>query len=419
MNIRIEPRLLGGKVSIVSSKSLSHRYVLAAGLAKGQSDIRNVLVSDDLKATRDALSAFGVRFEQSMISGGDFILKQDTIDVMESGSTLRFMIPVSMLQSKAVTFTGKGRLDQRPLDVYEDMFNKQGMTFSRPDGAWLPLTVQGPLNAGYFPIPGDISSQFVTGLLFACPLLKKDSVIELTSPLQSKGYVDLTLDVLKRFGIHILKVDPYIYIKGGQSYQPQNLTVEGDYSQAAFFFVAGTLGQTVELSDLNPLTKQGDAAIVDILRKMGADITYQTKEATYVVKPSQTKGTTIDLADVPDLGPILMVLAALSEGKTVFKQVKRLRIKESDRLEAMRCTLEKFGVNVKVFEDEAIIEGVPRLRGNQSFDSFGDHRIAMAIAIASQRADGPVTIENANVVSKSYPDFFEIFQTLGGACHET
>ncbi len=419
MNIRIEPRPLGGKVRIISSKSLSHRYVLAAGLAQGQSDIRNVLVSDDLKATKNALSALGVRFEDTLINGGDFILRQDTIDVMESGSTLRFMIPVSMLQPRAVTFTGRGRLDQRPLDVYETLFNKQGMTFSRPADAWLPLTVQGPLKAGYFPVPGDISSQFVTGLMFACPLLKKDSVIELTSPLQSKGYVDLTMDVLKRFGIHILKVDPFIYIKGGQSYQPQSLTVEGDFSQAAFFFVAGTVGQTIELSALNPLTKQGDAAIVDILRKMGADITYQTKEATYLVKPSQTKGTTIDLADVPDLGPILMVLAALSEGKTVFKHIKRLRIKESDRMEAMRRTLTSFGVNIKVLEDEAVIEGVTRLRGNQSFDSFGDHRIAMAIAIASQHADGPVTIENAGVVSKSFPDFFDIFQTLGGVCHET
>ncbi|MBU1094140.1 MAG: 3-phosphoshikimate 1-carboxyvinyltransferase [Firmicutes bacterium] len=419
MNIKITPKPLTGKVSVVSSKSLSHRYIIASGLAHGTSVINNVLDSDDLVATKGALSALGTQFEGDKVIGNDLILSQSTIDCKESGSTLRFMIPILLLQKEKVTFTGSGRLPLRSLDVYFDLFKQKNIHYTRPEDAYLPLEVKGPLRAGYYPMRGDVSSQFLTGLLFALPLLNKDSVIEITTPLESRGYINLTLDTLRLFGIHILEVDQYFYIKGGQKYLPIEATVEADYSQAAFWMVAGIIGGKIELSNLDPLTKQGDYKIVDIIKSMVGSIEYDDASRIYSIEPSETFGITIDLSQIPDLGPILMVLASLSKNTTIFTNASRLRIKESDRLDAMYQTLLKFGVDVEMKADSMVVKGTKILKGNQTFDTFGDHRIAMAIAIAAIRADGPVTILNADVVSKSYPKFFEVYQSLGGDIHES
>lgn len=419
MNITITPKSLSGRLSVISSKSLSHRYVIASGLAVGTSEIENVLESEDLTATKNALSALGVKFDGNRIIGGELKAIQDHIDAHESGSTLRFMIPIAMLQKEKITFTGSGRLPKRTLDVYFDIFKEKEMFFNQLSTDYLPLEVKGPLKPGYYQMRGDVSSQFITGLLFALPLLKKDSVIEITSQMESKGYVELTLDILKRFGIHILSVDKYYYIKGSQKYIPQKGTVEGDYSQAAFWMVAGLIGNEIELLSLNPVSKQGDYKIVDLIKEAGGKIEYNNLDRVFKVYPGDTHGITIDLSQIPDLGPILMVLAALSKGTTKFINASRLRIKESDRLEAMFQTLTKFGVEIKILGDDVIIKGQQSLKGNQEFDSFDDHRIAMAIAIAAIRADGPVTIINASVVKKSYPNFFEIYQSLGGIIHES
>jgi 3-phosphoshikimate 1-carboxyvinyltransferase len=419
MNLTITPKPLTGTVSVVSSKSLSHRYVIAAGLALGKSVITNVLQSDDLDATKLALSKLGVTFKGVEIIGTKPTLLSPVIDCHESGSTLRFMIPIACLQNKKVRFIGSGRLQDRPLDVYFDLFNEKQIEYKKPEGKSLPLEVKGPIKAGYYKLRGDISSQFLTGLLFALPLLEEESIIELTTPLESKGYIDLTLDVLNQFGIHVLVVDQYFYIKGNQTYKPLLTSIEGDLSQAAFWMVAGLIGNQIKITSINQRTKQGDALIIDIIKQMHGSIKYDAFHNEYVINPSETDAITIDLSQIPDLGPILMVLASLSKGTTKFINASRLRIKESDRLEAMYQTLIKFGVNIVISDDEAIIEGRETLIGNQAFDSFGDHRIAMAIAIAAIRAEGNVTIINSDVVKKSYPDFYKVYQALGGQIHES
>jgi 3-phosphoshikimate 1-carboxyvinyltransferase len=419
MNVTITPSPLSGTLKVISSKSLSHRYVIASGLAKGISTITNVLDSDDLSATKQVLSQLGTRFEGDQIIGSEVKLNQKELDCNESGSTLRFMIPIVMLQKESVTWTGKGRLKDRPLDVYLDLFNQKKIQYEKPETGYLPLTVKGPLKAGHYPIKGNVSSQFITGLLYALPLLKKDSIIELTTPLESKGYVELTLDVLQSFGIHILSTPPYYYIKGGQHYQPIKTSIEGDYSQAAFWMVAGLIGKPIALTGLNPVSKQGDMRIVDLLKEMGGHIAFDHVTRSYRIEPSTTYGMKISLTDIPDLGPILMVLAALSSGVTRFEGCERLRIKESDRLQAMVDNLLTLGVDISVSGNVATIIGQPYFKGNQTVDAYGDHRIAMAMAIAAIRSDGPITINGAQSVSKSYPQFFSDYQTLGGIIHES
>ena len=418
MDIKICPKSLSGQIDVVSSKSLSHRYVIAAALSKNESVVKNVLDSKDLEATKDALSILGAKFNQDHVVPLDFNIDQHKINVKESGSTLRFMIPIYMLTDEKIEIHGENRLIDRPLDVYQDLFQNRSVTFQHLDeNHQLPLLVKGKLKGGHFALRGDVSSQFISGLLFALPLLKKDSVIELTTPLESKGYVDLTLDVLKKYGIHILRVDQYIYIKGGQSYQAKDQIVEGDFSQSVFWFAAGLFGnQTLILNNLNDQSLQGDKACVDILKSMGADITYE--QGVYRVSPTKLRQTTIDLAQVPDLGPMLMGVAALSEGVTTFINFERLRIKESDRVEAMKDVLKRFGVDMKVLDDKIEIQGVDQLKGDVIIDTFNDHRIAMAASVLAIKANGPVLIKQAECVEKSYPTFFEAYKKLGGDIHE-
>ncbi len=417
MNITIKPTKLTGELNVVPSKSLSHRVLIAAGLADGKSHVSNVLHANDIDATKKALEAFGVTFDGDLVNGGKREVIKPFVNVKESGSTLRFMIPIYLLDHHEITIDGEGRLAKRPLDAYEALFRSKAIVFERQGEEQLPLLLKGRLKGGHYPIPGNVSSQFISGLLFALPLRREDSVIELTTPLESKGYVDLTLSVLKQFGIHILSVDNFFYIKGSQRYTPTNVSVEGDYSQAAFWLVAGLLGdKPIKLSHLSKDSLQGDKAIVDVIQQMDGKL--EPTDDGYIVYPSMTKGAIIDLKDIPDLGPILMVLAARSSGKTVFKNCERLRIKESDRLTAMLKTLTKFGVQTSVDDDTVTIIGQSSFKGNQTLSAYNDHRIAMAIAVASIIADGLVTIEGAESVNKSYPTFFDDYKMLGGHINE-
>lgn len=414
MDIIIKPKSLGGTIEVISSKSLSHRYVIAAALSNESSTISNVLKSQDLIATKDALSVLGATFEGDKVQPADLVLRHKEVNMHESGSTLRFMIPILMLQQQEVIVKGMNRLVDRPLDVYDQLFKDKKVVFEHLDeNHQLPVLLKGKIKGGHYPLRGDISSQFISGLLFALPLTGKDSVIELTSPLESKGYVDLTLDVLKKFGIHILNVDQYIYIRGGQKYQAHDAVVEGDFSQSAFWFAAGVIGrQPLRLKHLNPQSLQGDKAIVDILKSMGAHITY--KDDCYEVLPSQTKGVKIDLSQVPDLGPMLMGVAALSEGVTTFVNFERLRIKESDRVEAMKDVLSRYGVDMHITDQVISIEGKKQLKGHIEIDTFNDHRIAMAASVLAIRADGDVVIKDSTCINKSYPIFYDDYKKLGG-----
>lgn len=415
MNVIIKPGKLSGDVIIPPSKSLSHRAIIAASLAKGKSIISNVLYSKDIKATIGAMRACGAEITEYKdhleIVGSDVKRVESIIDANESGSTIRFMIPIALAYDAPITFTGKNHLCKRPLDTFFEIFDNQGIEYSRGED-YLPLKVNGGLKPGEFNIRGDISSQFITGLLYALPLLNGDSVINITTNLESKGYVDLTLDMLNRFGIQIENVEYKSFkIKGNQSYKPADYTIEGDFSQSAFFLVADTLGADIMLHAMNKDSHQGDKKIIQDIIDLGGKITFDDDKLK--AYPVQTKGCVIDFAQSPDLGPALTVLAALSSGVTEFVNAARLRIKECDRITCMKDELTKLGAKIEEKPDGMVITGVDKLTGGV-VDSHNDHRVAMAIAMASLKATGDIKILNAACVSKSYPNFWEIFESIGG-----
>lgn len=424
--VRIEPKPLEGSIVIPPSKSDSHRAILAAALAEGESKIENILLSEDIKATMAAACALGAQITVEDDDGTSVVLhivgnskpsaKSVTIDCGESGSTLRFIIPIMAINADQACVSGRGRLSERPLTPYYRIFKEQNIIYNHEiEGMELPLTFSGRLEPGEYAIPGNISSQFITGLLYALPLLTGDSIITITSPLESQPYVDITLKVLRDFGI-IVENENYqtFKIPGNQSFQARTYRVEGDYSQAAFFLVAGSIGKSIACRGLSEKTAQGDSAILEIIREMGGNITYDNKGFT--ARPMRTKGTVIDVTQCPDLVPVLAVLAALSMGKTEIVGAERLRIKESDRLAAMADVLTTLGGNVKETADGLVIHGVDSFVGG-TVDGHNDHRIVMAAAIASIRCQGSVTIGGAGAVAKSYPHFFDDFRNLGGEVH--
>ena len=419
--VKIEPSKLNGIINIPPSKSLCHRAVICASLSHGESNIDNVIFSDDIYATCEGMKNFGGDIENKgegrlRIKGSfPLTLKKESIDCIESGSTLRFLIPIGLLCNKAVTFTGRGKLVSRPLDTYYKIFKNQNIKYMNNNGN-LPLNVEGKLKPGVFEIEGNISSQFITGLMYTLPLLQGDSKIIIVNELESKGYVDLTIDMLSKFGIEIVNNNyKEFLIKGNQTYISRDYKVEGDFSQAAFWLVGGILGEEIQSKDLNIDSLQGDKVIMDLIKEMGGDIAIS--EFGVKTKVSKTKGITIDASQCPDIVPILTVLAAVSEGETNIINASRLRIKESDRLKAISTQLNKLGADVKELEDGLIINGKKNLTGG-IVDSWNDHRIAMALAIASIRCTEEVTITNSDAVKKSYPHFWEDFKKLGGKVYE-
>ena len=422
MNLTISPTSLTGKIKVPASKSISHRAVICAALADGTSHLSNVLLSDDLTVTIAGMETFGATIEN--LGQGNYKVtgigkkspQGGIIGCLESGSTIRFLIPLG-LNGVRNQFTGRGRLTERPQKIYHDIFKEQNIPFEKPTDKELPLTLEGTLKAGEFTFPGNVSSQFISGLLFALPRLEGDSKIILTDQLESVDYIKLTLDMLNKFGVQIeVSPDNRIYsIKGNQTYQPCDVEIEGDFSQAAFWLVAGTIGKSIELTGLNPNSAQGDRVIVDILKEMGATPKWQG--TSLLATPAQTKGTTIDVAQCPDIVPILAVLAARSEGITKIINAERLRIKESDRLAAMRSELAKLGVMIEETESTLTITGTRNLN-SASVDSHDDHRIAMSMGVASILLDQPLTLTRAEVISKSYPEFWEDFTRIGGKINE-
>lgn len=419
--VKISPKPLAGKINIPPSKSLSHRAIICAALSLQESKIDNLIFSDDINATCQAMKNFGAEIEkvssESLKIKGVFPLKLNGEDINcgESGSTLRFLIPISLLAQGKVVFKGEGKLISRPLGPYYKIFDQENIRYENNNGN-LPLELEGLLSPGEFKIEGGISSQFVTGLMLTLPLLDGDSKIIITSELESKGYVDLTIDVLSKFGIKIVNNNyKEFIIKGNQEYKPNNYKVEGDFSQGAFWLVAGALGERIELKGLSIDSLQGDKAILNIIKEMGSKV--DIKGTLITVKRSETKGTVIDAAQCPDIVPILAVLAALSQGETSITNAGRLRIKESDRLKAISTELNKLGADIKELEDGLVINGKESLTGG-TVDSWNDHRIAMALAIASIKCSGDLIITNSDVVKKSYPHFWDDFKSLGGDIDE-
>lgn len=420
MSLRIQPKQLQGKVHIPPSKSMAHRAIICASLARGRSIISNVQYSKDIEATISAMKALGTMIFQHddylEIDGTTtFMRNNGEIDCHESGSTLRFMIPISLVQPSNFHFKGEGRLGKRPLDVYYQIFEKQNIGYLYKENV-LDLYVMGQLQAGTFEIAGDVSSQFMSGLLFALPLLPQDSRIIITSPLQSKGYVDLTIQMLQYYGVFVINNDYREFIiPGGQHYHAHDYEVEGDFSQAAFYFVAGALGNDVTLEGLNFQSKQGDKVAVDILEKMGCQFYQEEKRCR--ITSSALQGTVVDGAQCPDIIPIIAMACAYAKGKSIIQNIGRLRLKECDRLKATVDMIHQLGGEVIEKQDSMEIIGIETLRGGEVTSSH-DHRMAMSAAIISSVCEDAVVIDDYNCVEKSYPEFWEDFKSLGGEYHE-
>lgn len=416
-NVVITPKKLGGSVLPPPSKSDAHRAIICAALSKGVSIIEPVSLSNDMKATIGAIRAIGAKAElrgETLLIGGRNTLSNidSKVNCLESGSTLRFMIPVAAVSGSEVTFEGEGRLPERPIGPYLECLPKAGVACKTEGG--LPLTISGKLRPGVFELPGNISSQFITGLLLALPLLDGDSRIVLTTPLESSAYVDMTIETMKKFGVNIETKENCYFVKGNQKYTKCIYTTEADWSQAAFLLALGALcgnDEGVNCKGLNLKSHQGDRKIVDILKNFGANISF---DGGVTAKPSQLHGCEIDACEIPDLVPVLAAIGALSEGTTIIKNAARLRIKESDRLHAITVGLSALGADIKETSDGLIINGKSELRGGVA-DGFNDHRIVMALSVAATRCKNKVTIKGSECINKSYPAFFNDCNSLGGA----
>ena len=389
----IENSILNGSVTVPPSKSAAHRALICSFLAGG-GGVAPIIDSKDMLATQQVINA---------LKNGE-----STCDCIESGSTLRFMIPVAAALGKTVTFIGSGKLPQRPIGDYLRLLPEHGVKCESEGG--LPLTISGQLTSGRYEIAGDISSQYITGLLLALPVLEGDSEIVLTTPLQSKPYVDMTLSVMNAYGVEVKETENGYFIKGSQSYKTMDFTVEGDWSQAAFFLVAGALGGDVTVCGVDVNSTQGDKKIVDILRRFGADIT--VFESCVRCKAGNLCGIEIDAADIPDMVPSLAVVAAFASGKTVITGAQRLRFKESDRIESVVTNLKKMGVDVTETPDGMEIVG-GAVNGAE-IDGYNDHRIVMAFAVAGAYANGKTVISDCESINKSYPTFFDDYNLSGG-----
>jgi 3-phosphoshikimate 1-carboxyvinyltransferase len=374
--------------------------------------LTNVAFSDDITATLKAgekMGLCGYRMEKGALIIEKSVPKPPLdneiieIDCNESGSTLRFCLPLAMDGTER-WFTGRGRLMERPLEPYEEICRKQNIKMIRSASG---IMVRGELNPDIFIMRGDISSQFISGLLFALPRLKGDSRIIFNTKLESKPYVDITMDIQKKYGVHTEFSAEDIVVYGNQKYRNTHIEIEGDFSHAAFFAVGAALSGEVTMEGLSPDSLQGDREIFDILKRAGAQVD------GYCVKKSNMRALDIDVSQIPDLVPVLCVLACGIKGTTTIYNAARLRLKESDRLSAMTQELTKLGAVIREYEDKLVIEGGSTLRG-ASVDSHGDHRIAMALATASCITEGIIFLDNPNVVSKSAPFFYSEFKRLGG-----
>lgn len=385
MNVTITPGRLAGTITPPPSKSQAHRLLIAAALGAGESHIGNLAHSQDIDATLRCMAALKAQGE-----------KLPELDCGESGSTLRFLIPVALALRGGGRFTGHGRLMERPQEPYFAIFREKGISYEQKNGT---LTVEGRLTPGDYTLPGDVSSQFVTGLLYALPLLDGDSRILLTTPLESRGYIDMTLDALEQFGVQAeYDGDRTFRVPGHQTYQPRDLTIEADWSNAAFWYAACFLGCDLEIQGLNACSAQGDMRIVP-----------------YFVKLQGKGPVDLDVSQCPDLVPPLAAMAALRGGETTaIVNAARLRIKESDRLATVTEVLGALGAEVEEFEDHLVIHGKERLPGGVTVSGHNDHRIAMMAAIAAIRCEKPVMVTGAECVKKSYPDFWENYRSLGG-----
>lgn len=415
MNLTITPAPLSGTITPPPSKSEAHRLIIAAALAHGTSRLSNVAYSQDIEATLSCMEALGAEIRRegdtliiTGVEGGPMSplrkLPHPRMDCGESGSTLRFLIPVALALRGGGVFSGRGRLMARPQGPYFDLFDQRGIAREQEGDT---LTLSGLLTSGAYILPGNVSSQFVTGLLYALPLLEGDSILIVRGTLESADYVSMTMEVLRMFGITIHR-DPHhtFRIPGGQRYRSCDVEVEADWSQAGFWYGAAGMGHRVSVTGMNLETIQGDRVFLAWARRL-------------LEEAQRGKPLTFDVSHAPDLVPPLAMLAAVTEGaKLHIDNAARLRTKESDRLVSVTAALGAMGADITELSDGLLVLGRPLLEGGCTVDSHNDHRIAMMTAIAATRCAAPVELLDAHCVAKSYPNFWEDYAALGGQAAE-
>jgi len=416
----ITPRKLSGKITAPPSKSMAHRAIICAALAQGECRVTNIELSDDMIVTINAMRTFGAQVDivddgnrKKLIIhgiGNRKITKKPDIDCNESGSSLRFLIPMALDIAHGARFTGKGHLPERPLGTYKKMFSQKGIEWKQGEKS-LPLEISGELKSGLYELAGDVSSQYITGLLFALPRLAGDSQIKITGKFESRQYVDLTLQMLKRYGVSIEKTEDGFFVPGGQEYKPADYQVEGDWSQSAFLILEGMFGDGVNISGLKADSLQGDSAIVSILQKMGADIAWQG--GVLEARESSLAPLDVDVSQCPDLAPAIAAAMSVAHGKSTIFGGARLKVKESDRIMSVANALNGLGADVTPTDDGMIINGKNKLSGG-SADAPNDHRIAMMVGAISSKCMGEIKLSGSRNVNKSYPSFWEDFVLMGG-----
>lgn len=409
--IRIKSGNLSGKVQAITSKSMAHRQIICSALSNTETTLFIPDISDDIECTLFAVENLGIK----LIKDGAYIRlsptnkKSELFNCRESGTTLRFMLTIAPSLLEHCHFTGRGRLPGRPINQIIDILRKSKCEVS---GDKLPLTIKNKFEFTEVEIAANISSQFISGLLISSVLQKDDVHIKVVGDFESKSYVDMTVDVMRRYGIKIIEDEKNYFIRKNQRYiSPKDNVIEKDWSNSAFFLTAGATGAPVTLCGLNPNSLQSDKKIIEIIESFGARVDMDEDEIT--VSKDRYDVIEVDMSQIPDLLPILSVLACSSNATSRFYNARRLRLKESDRIHASCRMIKALGGNAVEKDDELIIEGRGRLRGG-TVDSFNDHRIAMSAAIASIICDDDVIIKGENAVNKSYPKFFEDFQSLGG-----
>ncbi|MDR1906102.1 MAG: 3-phosphoshikimate 1-carboxyvinyltransferase [Clostridiales bacterium] len=421
MNIAVDKGFLRGEIEIISSKSVAHRVMICAAAANEQTVIKGLNNSADVFATINCLTALGAEFQKDgdgvykVTPIGDIKSRDDlkTLNCGESGSTLRFLLPFAASLGVKAEFNTEGRLPERPIEELIAVMEKNGASVIKKGAK---IYVSGELKSGDYRISAKVSSQFISGLLMALSRVKGGGRIILDGEAESEGYINITVDVMEKFGAKT-HYDKGVYeVKGRGSYISSGIAeIEGDWSNAAFFIAAGILNGDIVLKGLNINSKQPDREIIDIIRRMGGKI--EERKDGIEVKKSCLHGTEIDVKNIPDLAPVLSVVAGLANGRTIMRNVERLRLKECDRLSAVAETITKSGGRAVMEDSRLIIDGVKEYK-SAVLSGFNDHRMVMSAAILALGASGTITINGTEAVNKSYPDFFEEYKRLGGKiCH--
>ena len=413
------PAALSGSIPATASKSEAHRLLICAGLTAGVTELSGFANSEDMSATINCLKTLGASFtfqgDTVKVSGGGAVRSGlPRMDCGESGSTLRFFVPIALALTGGGVFIMHGSLSSRPMDVYRDLFVPRGVSWHMDigiDGA-AELCLEGRLQPGDYRLPGNVSSQFISGLLFALPLLPEDSTLTVTGPVESSAYITMTLQALVDSGITIEETGAYSWrIPGGQTYQARSGRLHGDWSQAAVLLCGGALNGDVTVTGLDLNSIQGDRAVMDMLAKLGAQVT--AVENGVRVQHGTLRGAELDMRNCPDIAPVMALVCQLAEGDSRLTGCARLRMKESDRLKTTVAMLNKLGGNARVKDDTIVLHGVPELHGG-AVDVCRDHRMVMLASIAALRSGSPVIVDGVEALNKSWPDYLNAYASLGG-----